>query len=92
MRALPPLLLIAPLLTACGHLPVRDCPTTPVVVEVERRVYVPVPAELTAPAPIPEARGRTVRELREVARERKLALEAVNSRLEQVRQIAGEGH
>jgi hypothetical protein len=75
-------------LTGCFGRGVRDCPTTPEIVEVPRRVYVPVPDELTRPADIAEPRNRRVGELRDVAKQRKTALEAVNARLAEIRALA----
>ena len=84
--ALLPLLLT---LAACAPVGVRQCPVTPVEVTVERRVFVPVPADLTRPAPIEKPTARTVRELRRVAKARRDALETVNAQLREVRAIAG---
>jgi hypothetical protein len=86
------ILLLLPLLTACNLLPVRECPTTPAIVEIERRVYVPVPREYTAPLPVAMPADRTVRECREVARERRQQLDVCNEhRAETARLAPPEG-
>jgi hypothetical protein len=85
-------LILAAALSACATAPARVCPTTPVPVEIERRVYVPVPAAYTDPLPIATPTARTVRELRRVARERKATLELANEhRAETARLAPPEG-
>ena len=72
------------LLAACRSTPDRQpdlpppCPLTPVAQVVERRVYVPLPAEDTAPEPVAEG---PLRECPRVAAERKAALERANAKL-----------
>lgn len=80
-------LLLAIMATACSTPNVREQPATPIAVEIERRVYVPVPAELTTPAIKAQPRSRYVRELRRVAKERGDALDDVNVRLRKIREL-----
>lgn len=80
------------MLAACGSAPRQpDLPgaglaVTPTLVTVERRYYVPVPAELTTPEPV--AVG-AIAECFAVAAERRAALEQANARLREIAGIQG---
>lgn len=87
------LLVVASLLLAgCGHaprkpvLPGPELLVAPTLVTVERRHYVPVPAQLTATEPV--ATGE-IAECFAVAAERRGALERANARLRQIAEIQG---
>lgn len=58
----------------------------PELVEVERRVYVKIPARLTQPEPIAEG---PITEAFEVARQRRAALERANAKLREIAAIQG---
>lgn len=79
-------------LAACGDDNVRpDLPDAgqvvrPEVVIVERRVYVPVPSELTRPVPIAEG---PISQCFSVAAARKKAAEVANARLAEIAAIEG---
>lgn len=73
-------------LAGCQTAPERVIVPEEVYITVDR--YVAVPAELTRPCPVHELAGRTVEDVVEAANARKLALEACN---EQLRQIRGLG-
>lgn len=82
---------LAALLAGCKSSPehVADLPpacpaATPEVVVVERRVYVPVPRELTRREPVAEG---PLSECPLVAAERRAALESANARLRQIEQL-----
>lgn len=84
--------LLLTLLTGCGSaprkpdLPGADLAVTPTLVTVERRYYIPVPAELTTTEPV--AMGE-IRECFAVAAERRAALERANARLREIAGIEG---
>ena len=80
------------MLASCGSSPRKpDLPgaglaVTPTLVTVERRYYVPVPAELTTTEPV--AMG-AIAECFAVAAERRGALERTNARLREIAGIEG---
>ena len=84
--------LLLVVIAGCGSaprapdLPGADLVVRPTLVTVERRHYVPVPAELTVPEPI--ATG-AIAEVFAVAAERRAALERANARLRQIAEIQG---
>ena len=86
------ILLLVMLLAGCGSaprkadLPGADLVVAPTLVTVERRHYVPVPAELTETEPV--AMGE-IRECFAVAAERRAALERANARLRHIAEIEG---
>jgi hypothetical protein len=89
-RVLIALLLV---LALCGatcqrkpELPEPGVAVRPVPVVTERRVYVPVPAELTRRVPIAEG---PIPMCFEVSAQRRAALEQVNARLEEIEAIQG---
>jgi len=88
MRALAILLLVITTTACSSWRAVRECPVTPVAVEVERRVYIPVPERLTQPVPIAQPGNRTVRELRNIARARRDAAQQANDQLAEIRALA----
>lgn len=65
-----------------------SCPagSAPEIRIVERKVYVPVPASLTRREEIAEG---PLAECPQVARDRRAAVERVNSRLQQIEQLQG---
>lgn len=71
---------VQPDLPGAGHVVV------PELVEVERRVYVKIPARLTQPEPIAEG---PITEAFEVARQRRAALERANAKLREIAAIQG---
>ena len=86
--------LIAALILSGCRWSARECPSTPVIVEVPVPVREPIPAELTAPLDdsmcVDDVEGPTVGEIR---RERKGACAAVeigNARLQQLRGLRPE--
>lgn len=86
------IVMLVVLLTSCGSAPRQpDLPgaalaVVPTLVTVERRYYVPVPADLTTTEPV--AVG-AIAECFAVAAQRRAALEQVNSRLRQIAVIQG---
>ena len=58
----------------------------PEVVEVEKRVYVPIPASMTQPEPIAEG---PISQCFEVAAQRRAALERANAKLAQCAAVQG---
>lgn len=71
-------------LTGCPDQVRPDPP--PTIVEVERKVYVPIPEEYTRPCPI--AKG-PLSEMPRVARERRTALEGCNADKAAIQKIQG---
>lgn len=86
------ILLLVAMLAGCGSaprtadLPGADLLVAPTLVTVERRHYMPVPAELTEVEPV--AMGE-IRECFAVAAERRAALERANARLRHIAVIEG---
>jgi len=86
------IVMLAMLLPACSGAPRKpDLPgpglvVRPELVTVERRHYVPVPAELTTAEPV--AAG-DIAEVFAVAAERRAALERANAKLRQIAEIQG---
>lgn len=73
-----------------GLLMLAGCATTPerVVVEVPITRWVPIPSELTAPCAIADG---ALRDVIEVARQRKESLKRCNQQLHAIENIRGEG-
>lgn len=85
------LLLAIAALAACRRdvkpdLPAPDGGVKPITVVVERRVYVPIPAELTALEPIAEG---AVSQCFVVSAERKAGQQRANAKLQQIAEIQG---
>lgn len=79
--------LAAILLSACGTTPTKAPPPAPELVEVVRKVYVPIDPELTRPCVWrPSA---PLEEIPSVARERKKCLQFYEANLEAIRRIQG---
>ena len=82
------LILIA-LLAGCAGKP-RQCPTTPVTIEVPVPVREPVPAALSAPVPDPVVQPiRTVGDAVRAAAAREAALRKANARLAEIQRLHG---
>ncbi len=73
----------------CGCAAQTTHPAAPTVLRVPERVYVPIPAALTATCPIAEPSAPTVGEAIRVARERRAALESCNADKRQIRALQG---
>lgn len=84
-------LCIALALTGCDWV-ARDCPTTPVIVEVPVPVREPIPAALTEPldATACEAEGPTVGDVRRQRAEACSELGIANDRLQRLRDLRSE--
>lgn len=90
MRAALALVLLLPALAACRHDRKPDLPggtvVRPEAVIVERLVYVPVPAALTAELPIAEG---PIAQCFDVAAQRRAAVQTANARFRAIRDIEG---
>jgi hypothetical protein len=85
------ILLIALALTGCRW-GVRECPTTPVVVEVPVPVREPIPPALTAPLDdsMCEVEGPTVGDVRQQRARACSEVEIANDRLRRIRELRAE--
>lgn len=72
-------------LAGCAGTPEPRPFVAPEVIEVPVTRYVPVPAELTEPCPVPAIKGRTVGDVVDAANARKLALDRCNAQLDAIR-------
>lgn len=85
------IVLIALAVTGCRW-SARECPTTPVIVEVPVPVREPIPAPLTAPidASACEVEGPTVGDVRRQRAAACAALGTANDRLDRIRALRSE--
>jgi len=59
----------------------------PEVIRVPVKQYVPLPAALTQPCPVPAIKGRTVGDVVEASNARKVALDRCNAQMKAIREV-----
>lgn len=83
--------LILLVLAGCQSAPEARPFVQPEIIRVPVKTYVPLPAELTKPCPVPAIKGRKVGDVVQASNARKVALDRCNAQLKAILELQEAG-